>query len=299
MNPEIPPDPRAELESRLTALLLGELSAEEAAALRQTMAQDAELAALHERLRLTIELVRETAAISAGELSKQPAPLKLSAARREALLAHFKTVAPPQLARPRARRISWLVPLAAAAAIVVLLGLLLTPKFAGRAGNKFAFQDSIRRSESIPNPNRNPTSAIAAAKADNPNPVPPSGPRLRILQERPSVASPSPASSPSGASTKVQIYTPAVTADDTPLLGDVPLTGNLFRHNPPTAPETAEAGVSGSHGKIPRLIQDRATSAAESSALTQRATKAAQDGGTLLGGTQTAYNGLTSDNKGG
>jgi Mg-chelatase subunit ChlD len=33
--------------------------------------------------------------------------------------------------------------------------------------------------------------------------------------------------------------------------------------------------------------------------LTQRATKAAQDGGTLLGGTQTAYNGLTSDNKGG
>ena len=51
MNPESnPPNPREEEESRLTALLMGELSPEEAAALEARMAADPELAALHARL---------------------------------------------------------------------------------------------------------------------------------------------------------------------------------------------------------------------------------------------------------
>jgi Mg-chelatase subunit ChlD len=122
MTDPLPPNDREELEARVTALLLGELTAEEADALRQTLAQDAELAKLHERLRVTLDLVRETAAISAGALSEQPAPLKLSPARREALLAHFKTVKPAELARPRGRRVRWLVPLAAAAAVALVVG---------------------------------------------------------------------------------------------------------------------------------------------------------------------------------
>ena len=128
MNPNLPPDDRAELEARVTALLLGETTAEEAAALRQQMSQDPALAKVHDRLRLTLDLVRESAATSAGQLSEQPAPLKLSPAKREALLAHFKTVRPAELARPRARRMRLVVELAAAAAIVLLLALVLLPK---------------------------------------------------------------------------------------------------------------------------------------------------------------------------
>ena len=130
MNPELPPNDRTELEARVTALLLGETTPEEAAVLRQQMAQDPALAALHQRLRLTLDLVRETAATTAGALSERPAPLKLSPSRRDALLASFKTIRPKGLARPRRRRNYRLIQLAAAAAIVLMLAVLLLPKLA-------------------------------------------------------------------------------------------------------------------------------------------------------------------------
>ena len=59
MNPEIPRTPREEMEARLTALILGELPAEQAFALGRTIEQDAELAKLYSRLKDTIGLVRE------------------------------------------------------------------------------------------------------------------------------------------------------------------------------------------------------------------------------------------------
>ena len=40
MNPDMPKPSREEVEVRLTALLLGEMSAEEAAALRELIAKD-------------------------------------------------------------------------------------------------------------------------------------------------------------------------------------------------------------------------------------------------------------------
>jgi anti-sigma factor RsiW len=52
MNPDQPS--REQIEARLTALLLGELPAEEAELLRWTMAQDADLQKLHDRLKQTI-----------------------------------------------------------------------------------------------------------------------------------------------------------------------------------------------------------------------------------------------------
>ena len=127
LNPDLTPGGRAELEARVTALLLGELSAEDAAALRQIMSQDAALAKLHDRLRRTLDLVRETAASSAGGISEQTAPFRLSPARREALLAHFKTIAPAELAKPRARRVSLVLQLAAAAALMLLLAAVFLP----------------------------------------------------------------------------------------------------------------------------------------------------------------------------
>jgi Mg-chelatase subunit ChlD len=134
MNPDdFPQNDRAELEAKVTALLLGELNPDEADALRQTISQDAALAKLHQRLRLTLDLVRETAATSVGALSEQPAPLKLSPARRESLLAHFKIVTPKELAQPRAERLSWIVKIAALVIFLVAARELLLPRFAGRS----------------------------------------------------------------------------------------------------------------------------------------------------------------------
>jgi Mg-chelatase subunit ChlD len=129
MNPDLPPTNREDLEAQVTALLLGELSAEQAAALRARMAQDRELAQWHDRLKETLALVRETAATPAGETVAQPAPLKLSEARRQKLLAHFKTVRPKELMPLRRRWLAWLVPLAAAAVLVLMVAKLLTPSY--------------------------------------------------------------------------------------------------------------------------------------------------------------------------
>jgi Mg-chelatase subunit ChlD len=127
MNPDSPIDPRSALESSLTALLLGELPHEEAAALHQKLAQDAELAKLYERLKHTINLVRETVASPAVQIAGQPTPLKLSDQRRQKLLQHFKTVAPKEFVRPRRRPMPWLVPVGIAAGLVVIISGLLLP----------------------------------------------------------------------------------------------------------------------------------------------------------------------------
>src|ERR1043166_10214038 len=104
MNPDFPKNARQEVEMSLTALLLGELPAEKAAAVRSVIERDAELGRLYERLKAAIELVRETAASPAEQPAAQPAPVRLSEARREKLLQHFKTVAPKGIGRPERKR---------------------------------------------------------------------------------------------------------------------------------------------------------------------------------------------------
>src|SRR5438105_3241998 len=127
MNPDIPSTPREELEAKLTALLLGELPADEAFALGRYIEQDAELANLYARLKATVGLVQEATVAAAAQSA--PAPdLKLSGDRREKLLAQFKTVAPKQFAEPERPRTTWAVPMAAAA-IVMLLGVIALPNF--------------------------------------------------------------------------------------------------------------------------------------------------------------------------
>ena len=89
MNPELPRNPREEMELRITALLLGELSAEEAGAVREAIASDPALAKLHDDLKATIQLVR-TATTRIGEpAANQATPLQLSEARRQKLLTSF------------------------------------------------------------------------------------------------------------------------------------------------------------------------------------------------------------------
>jgi len=133
MNDGFSETPREQMEARLTALLHGELSPEEAAALREEIAQDAELAQLHERLKQTIGLVAEVAANPVEQAAAQQTPLRLSAERREKLLQHFKTVAPKEFAASVHRESRWFVPMSLAAALVALLGTVaLLPGFARR-----------------------------------------------------------------------------------------------------------------------------------------------------------------------
>ena len=208
LNPELPPNHRAELEARVTAMLLGELSAEDAAALRQTISQDAALAKLHERLRLTLDLVRESAATSAGGISEQTAPLKLSPARREALLAHFKIVSPKELARPRARRVPLIFQLAAAAAILLTLTALLLP---ARSKSKVTFfvrastADSTRLGDNLTDrvmgEGDRPDRRSRITPPTVPTPSPAGRATLqRSLSDTPSTASAPSAHEPTGAS---------------------------------------------------------------------------------------------------
>jgi Mg-chelatase subunit ChlD len=141
MNPDFPQDERARLEAKLTALLLGELHADEIAALSEAMENDPELAHLYERLKVTIELVREGAVNPAG----QAASLKLSGERREKLLAQFKTVTPKEFAKPR-RSMDWLAPWAAAAVVAIFFGYIAIPNFAKSrtTGKKNSIVNNLR-----------------------------------------------------------------------------------------------------------------------------------------------------------
>ncbi|HLP78633.1 MAG TPA: hypothetical protein VK327_17140, partial [Candidatus Paceibacterota bacterium] len=125
MNPDGPRNERELLEAKLTALLLGELPSAETEALRKQIAADAGLAQLHERLKLTIGLVREGVC---EPIADQPAAPKLSAERRQKLLAQFKTVRPEQFVQSQHRTINWLVPVGIAAALL-LFAILSAPNF--------------------------------------------------------------------------------------------------------------------------------------------------------------------------
>ena len=139
MNPETPMTPREETEMRLTALLMGELPPDEAAALEKKMAADLDLQDLHARLRQAMELLREATALP--EQPAPPVPAQLSPERRERLLAHFKNPAPAPsrvIVQPR-RDWSWAVPLGLAAALIALLGgTVLMSGFSVKVQNRFA-----------------------------------------------------------------------------------------------------------------------------------------------------------------
>jgi Mg-chelatase subunit ChlD len=146
MNPENPIDPRQALEPSLTAFLLGELPDDQARFIRQAIATDPELAKVFERLKKTTELIRET---ETRPLAAPAAPAeapKLSDARREELLHRFKTVQPEQFKQPARRSHSWLVPVAAVFAMIVVLSSALLPAL---SRSKARAQHHIPQSESL------------------------------------------------------------------------------------------------------------------------------------------------------
>lgn len=137
MSADFSNSPEEAREARITALLLGELSETEAAALRAEIARDPELASLHERLSRTIGLVAEVAASGDEAAMPQPARAKLSEAKRERLLGSFKVVHTPQLAlwHRRIRVSRELTTLAAMILVLAVLGaFVLRKQFTGIRG---------------------------------------------------------------------------------------------------------------------------------------------------------------------
>jgi hypothetical protein len=143
MTSDLPTDPRQALEASLTALLLGELPPDQAAFLERVLAADPELARMHERLKQTVSLVRETESERAKQAGNQTAALKLSDERRQALLQQFKTIAPKEFEGPRRRRVTVLA-VCAAAAVVVLLVSLAMPNLGSKTGHPLAFSSAPR-----------------------------------------------------------------------------------------------------------------------------------------------------------
>ena len=135
MNPESSQPSPDDREARLTALLLGELSTAEAESLRAEIAADADLAKVFRRLSLAHELTRETVRSPEPKELSKPEPLQLSAERRAALLAKFKTPPAKVVALPAAARKAWadrreLLALAAMLVAVVTSAGLLLPSLA-------------------------------------------------------------------------------------------------------------------------------------------------------------------------
>src|ERR1051325_6203736 len=128
MNSDTPKTPRKEMEAWLASVLLGELSAGEAAAVRELMNHDQELAQLHDRLQRAIGLVRE----AMPEMAAPPAaaePLQLSPERRQRLLTSFKIppLKPVDL-KPKTKYQSALVAVVAVGVIFMLLaGVMFSP----------------------------------------------------------------------------------------------------------------------------------------------------------------------------
>ena len=89
LNPE-----NNDMEVRITALLLGELTAEEAAEVQAAIARDPELTRLHDRLKAVLGLVKEAVPTTELPVGVTPEPLTLAQERREELLAVFKGGSP-------------------------------------------------------------------------------------------------------------------------------------------------------------------------------------------------------------
>jgi secreted protein with Ig-like and vWFA domain len=120
MNSDRPQTPPPDPESRITALLLGELDEAEAASVRREIEGSPELAALQERLRRTLELVRLS--VNPGAAAVAATPSRLSEARRTRLLRRLQRTSSTGFLRRFREQVVWLGPMAAAAALVGVLG---------------------------------------------------------------------------------------------------------------------------------------------------------------------------------
>jgi len=132
-----PPAYENDPETRITALLLGELSPTEAEEVRSAISNDPDLAVLHDRLKQTIEFVRAVIGAKGADPAEGKAlPVdqtpRLSDTKRQALLDKFKVVPmkPAESEKRPERQISWWVGMAALFMVLGLMGFMLLPGLA-------------------------------------------------------------------------------------------------------------------------------------------------------------------------
>ncbi len=123
---------REEIEVRLTALALGEVSPEEAADLLLRLESDPELVDWYSTVQQTGALIGEALSEGVMALEAGQAPSRLSADRRESLLEAFRSPASAGISevsggpsKPVGWRIPWYIPIGIAAGIVVVLSFYL------------------------------------------------------------------------------------------------------------------------------------------------------------------------------
>ncbi len=216
MNPDSPLTPRQGLEMRITALLLGELPADKADALRAQIAADPELTALHTRLRRAIALLHEARTIPAE--TGEHAPAQLSPERREKLLAHFKTTPVP--ARPPRRDWKWVAPLGLAATLVLLIGGALLGSKRSRSlesGSDFSAAREVQ--------------AVARSVEE---------PRLGVFETAPTASS----ALREREASRAQLSSPPLASWETPIALSTPLPNQLADMRPPPAPSKAIGNIS-------------------------------------------------------
>ena len=166
MTPEFRNTPPDEAEVRLTALLLGEMSEADAAKLQQEIENSAELTRLCERLKGTIDLVREAVTPQAGAVEPEP---KLRGDRRQTLLQHFKTVRPEPFATPARNRFSWLIPAGIAAVLMLTFAGLLLPALSRAKLRSYAALANGAGPELSTLSTRVPPQALTASAGKPPN----------------------------------------------------------------------------------------------------------------------------------
>src|SRR4029453_13984150 len=97
MNEDTPKHNTEEIEARITAMLLSELTPAEEAEVRRAIESNSDLAQFHKRLKAAIELVREAGAQPAEAAVAQQSLPRMSEERRQKLLQQFKTATPKEL----------------------------------------------------------------------------------------------------------------------------------------------------------------------------------------------------------
>ena len=164
MSSDLPIDPYEALEPSLTALLLGELTEAQAELVRHAIESDPAVARKFEQLKYTISLVREVEAPAAVSIvAESSEPARLSEERRQQLLQAFKTVRPERFKPAAGRESRWLVPAAAACAListVVALLILGSPRSIRRMAKlpstptDMEIRRKLARGDSAPRPER-------------------------------------------------------------------------------------------------------------------------------------------------
>jgi Mg-chelatase subunit ChlD len=213
MSNDFPIDPREALEASLTALLLGELPADQAAFLRQTIARDPELAQQYERLKQTVELVRITTKTPVSEMSATAPALKLSEHRRDTLLQRFKTVTPKEFGERSRNKSLWLMPASIAAVFIAICGMLWLPALS-KSKTRHAFSTQVAQDDVVQRLDR--SKQLDTLRGD-----PRRDGRARVLNAPEAGAAAAPPPITAGAASESQIFLPfSANADGRDQLGE-------------------------------------------------------------------------------